>query len=664
MPKYLLLWVLLSGVSFGATQMTPSDLTALSLEELMNIEVVTLARKEQRLFDASAAVYVISGNELRRTGINTLPDALRLVPGMFVAQVDANKWVVTSRGFAGLFANKLLVLIDGRSVYTSLFSGVFWEVQDIVFEDVERIEVIRGPGGALWGANAVNGIINIITKNTKETTGGYLQVGSGSEKRGTGMARVGGHAKGLGDFRVFGKHIRRDVSAGLTSFGSLDNWHLTQFGGRLDWTPSSFISGQIYRGQVGQSLSLVDRLVPPFASTQHTRAMVQGGHVLGHYKFVGNRVGDLDLQVYYDRSDRREYFLEGMFQTFDVDIQHRIQVKKQLETVWGVGYRLVSDHLNGSLTMSFDPDSKKSHLFSGFVQQDVRFTNQLRLTAGSKVEHNSYTGVEWQPNMRLWWSPTLSQAFWAALGQAVRTPSRADQTINALYLLFPADSLFQGAPPGLAQFSGKSDFRSETVRAFEAGYRKQMGDHLLFDASAFYNTYDHLRSTEPNLAGLQFVQSPPYLLVPVLADNLAMATTYGMEVAMDWHVHLNWRLRAAYSFFDMDLQVEKTSADVITPSFAHETPAHQFNVRSSLDLPHHVFVDVTGRFVDGLPTQNVGQYVGCDAKLSWQAHRNFSFSFMGRNLLQHTQQEFISTASSALPAAVEREFCGVIDWTF
>ncbi|MDA0711242.1 MAG: TonB-dependent receptor [bacterium] len=634
--------VLCTFLGFGLLPVDATDLTHLSLEDLANFEITTLARKEQNLFDTSAPVYVITDEELERSGMRTLPDALRLVPGLFVAHVDANKWVVTSRGFPGLFANKLLVLIDGRSVYTPLFSGVFWETQDILIEDIARIEIIRGPGGALWGANAVNGIINVITKTAYNTTGVFLQGGTGTERQRHFVAQYGGAWRSKGAYRVFGKHFKEDNSYALTPFGSQDNWHFERVGIRVDLSSTHHLEAEVYSGSVGQSFRLIKELIPPFETRLHSRASVSGGHLLGHFDYQTENWGMASIQAYYDRARRQEEILQGVIQTADMDFHHQFEMGSGLETVWGLGYRRIWDQFEGSLTARLDPEKRTTHLLTGFYQQDLWiFQERLRLTGGTKLEHNSFTGFEWQPNARLWFSLTNRQALWSSISRSTRTPSRSDHDFRGTFLLFPEDSLFQNAPAVLGSLSENQSFQSEILAALDIGYRARLGQSFVLDIAAFRNSYDQLRSTEILIDSLRFMQNPLYIRVPARSGNLADGISKGVEVTADWQASPKWRLRMAYSYFDMSLTVDPTSTDLVTPTYAHETPAHQANIRSYFKLRPNLSLDVTGRFADGLPTQHVEQYVTADVRVDWHSNDLVHFTFTGRNLANRKHQEFI-----------------------
>ena len=634
----------------------------------MRVEITTVSKKGYQLFETPAAVYVLTREDLARSGIRSLPDALRLVPGLFIAQVDTNKWVVTSRGFSGVFSNKLLVLIDGRSVYTPLFSGVFWEAQDVPLSDIERIEVIRGSGGAIWGANAVNGIINIITSSAADTQGGHLQAGWGDEDPGFITLRYGDR---LGDktyFKIFGKGFRKDPSLAVARRPLNDGWEVARLGARIDRNgarQSLSLLGDFYTGNVGQTLSITPAPRPPFLEDVSTDANIRGISLWGRWDMRFGAQSDLAFQAYYDRSEREEFVLQGVIPNADLDIQPRFGLGTRHEAVWGLGYRFTSDTFDGTYSVSFTPDSRRVHLFSGFFQDEIWLSpNQIRLSLGSKLEHNSYTGFEYQPNVRLWWSPTPKHAFWIALARAVRTPSRGERDIRAIRLAFPADSLFTGSPVALARLEGSSDFRSETMGSLDAGYRMGLGNLFALDVAGFYHRYRNMRTNEPDIQAFEIVSNPPHLIVPVRVANKARGNTFGLETATDWQVTSRLRMRASYSYFQMDLKVSEDSFDTVTETFADENPVHQLNVRAHLDWSPTWRTNLIVRYVDQLETQEIKRYVTTDARLEWRPIPAFTLSLVGQNLLKGQHPEYISMSVGTIPTEVKRRIYGIVDWRY
>jgi iron complex outermembrane receptor protein len=641
-----------------------TDLTELSLEELLAVEVTTFSRKSESLWETTAAVYVITAEDLTRSGVRSLPEALRLAPGMQVAMVDANKWVVSARGFSGLFANKLLVLIDGRSVYTPLFSGVFWEAQDVVLEDVDRIEVIRGPGGTLWGANAVNGIINVITKKSEETQGGFVHTGGGTEERGFVTVRMGGQLGTNSNFRVYGKYFSRDASDGLGLADRADDWRVFRAGARFDHRKDLnrlTIQGDMYTGRIGHFITAVTGLTPPYQELVLSDAEIHGGNLLARWNSRLGARSDLSVQAYVDRTTRKEQFLSGHIDNLDLDLQHRFGLADWIEMTWGVGYRLTSDEFEGGFTISVTPNRRKAHLLSGFVHQDLSIIpDRLRFRVGAKFEHNSFTGYEHQPNARIWWSPSEGHILWGALSRAVRTPSRSEHDLRGILEALPPDSLFAGSPLALVTLRGDRKFGSESVRAVDAGYRTQVNDRFTLDVAGFYNVYDDLRTNEADIQDVEVVQDPYHLVFPVRSGNLAKGRTRGLEIATDYQVRKHWRIRAVYSYLKTDLEVDTGSLDTDTETFAGENPSHQVGIRSYMNFGERVELSLAGRYVDELISLNLPSYFTVDVNLRYELTRNTWLSVVGQNLLDTPRQEFISAASGILPAGLQRGVYGSI----
>jgi iron complex outermembrane receptor protein len=582
----------------------------MSLDELMNIEVTSVTRGDSTVGRSPAAITVISQDDIRRSGATSIPEALRMAPGLEVAQIDNSTWGISARGFNSSTANKLLVLMDGRSVYTPLYSGVFWDVQDTLLQDVERIEVIRGPTGALWGANAVNGVINIITKDAKDTQGVLFSLGGGTELRNYEALRYGWQ---LGDdafARVYVKHFERDETVFENGAKGVDDWSMTQSGFRIDWRPSLYnhgtIQGDIYQG---------DRNNPGSGDTY-----VAGGNLLGRWthQLVGG--GDVKLQMYVERTERDipSVFKEDR-NTFDFDFQHRIPLNKVHELTWGLGYRVTSDNVNNSAFVQFIPDSRTQQLISAFIQDEIQLVpDKLRLTIGSKFEENDYTGFEVQPNARLLWTIDKRQTAWAAVSRAVRTPSRIDED---LAIVTPTVSAF-----------GSRNFESEEVIAYELGYRVQPVDWLALDVSTFYNNYDNLRSLE--FVGGDFIEG-----------NKLNGQTYGVELGSTVQLNDWWTLRGAYTYLQVQLQADSGSTDFTSVATAGDDPQNQVYLRSSMDLPHHLELDCAVRYVSELTNQNVPGYVALDVRLAWHPNDQLELAIVGQNLLDERHPEFGAAAN-------------------
>jgi iron complex outermembrane recepter protein len=458
-----------------------SSLKQLSLEQLMDVEVTSVAKKEQRVAETAAAIYVITQEEIRRSGVTSIAEALRFAPGVQVSRIDSNKWSIGVRGFGSRLSRSVLVLIDGRSVYTPLFAGVYWEVQDMLLEDIERIEVIRGPGGTIWGANAVNGVINIITKSASETQGLLATAGGGSEEKGFGSLRYGGKIGQDFSYRVYGKGFRRDAQF-TPHVSDFDDWQMGQGGFRGDWNLNKSnnltIQGDIYGGTSGQRTA-VSSLSAPFSTIVQKDADLSGMNLLSRWTRTLSETSSLALQVYYDRTFRREPTFQERRNTVDLDFQHRFKMTSRQELTWGLGYRYTRGDTDSVSTIVFAPVTRAVNLFSELVQDEIFLVvDRLRLTVGSKFEHNDYSGFEFQPTARILWTPVERHYVWAAISRAVRTPSRVEHDLTLTASLNPAFPMF-------ARITGNKDFEAEKVLAYELGSRVQPTDRLSVDLAGF-----------------------------------------------------------------------------------------------------------------------------------------------------------------------------------
>jgi iron complex outermembrane receptor protein len=601
-----------------------ADLTTLSLEELSNLEVTSVSKKPEKSFRAPAAVYVITQEDIHRSGVTSIPEALRLAPGVEVARINANQWSIGIRGFGSRLARSVLVLMDGRAVYNPLFAGTYWEVQDYPLDDIDRIEVIRGPGGALWGANAVNGVINIITKTAKDTQGGLLTAGAGSEERAFGGIRYGGKVGSGSDayYRVYGKYFDRDASFHANG-DDFDPWHMGQSGFRTDWNASEHdlltVQGDLYRGRAGQSGT-----ASPFSN-------LFGANLLSRWSRSFDSTSGFTLQVYYDRTDRHDpTFVEGR-DTEDVDFQYRLALPGRQDFTWGTGYRATADQTSGAGATFFQPASSTLQTYSAFLQDEIGLIpERLYFIVGTKLENNDYSGWELQPSARLLGTPTEHQTLWAAVSRAVRTPSRLER-----------DLTFNGLIDG-------SGFGSEKVIAYEAGYRIVPAAWLSFDAAGFYNDYRDLLSIESQTSG-----------TPLLFRNALKGYSEGVELATDVQALSWWRFRGSYSLVDLNLRTQAGSTDTTTePSTEGSSPRHQMMLHSLLSLPHHTELDPVVRYVSSLPAQNTPDYMELDIRAAWRPAQNLELSLVGQNLLHSHHPEFGQTSE------LERGVYGKVTWTW
>ena len=646
-----------------------NDMTNLSLEDLMRVEVTSVSKKGEQLSDAAAAIFVITQEDIRRSGVTNIPDALRMVPGVEVARIDANKWAVTARGFNSRFATKLLVLMDGRSVYSPAFSGVWWDVQDTLLEDIDRIEVIRGPGATLWGANAVNGVINIITKKAGETQGGLATVGAGTEEKGFGSLRYGLKLGDHSDARAYVKYFNRDGTVTRSGVQGADDWDQFRTGFRLDHEPSAqnnfTLQGDYYRGTAGSTYDF-PTLDAPFSARIQEKADTAGGNILGRWKHGFSNDSELSLQAYYDRTERKELLISEDRDTIDFDLQHRFKWIGGQEIVWGLGYRLTRDSfVNVNELRTINPDSRTDQLFSAFIQDDITLIqDRLRWVIGSKFEQNDYTGYEVQPSTRLIWTPSKDQSVWGAVSRSVRTPSRAETTVSTNVAVIPPGQAQNFSPlPILVQIRGTSNFQSEELIAYELGYRLRPINRLTFDLAGYYNQYSNLRasnsipSAPPTLASNA---GNPYLQSALDLNNNLSADIYGVELALEWQPLDWWRLKGSYTYAEM----KNDQSSELTGAQNQSLPRHQFSLRSIMNLGKDIEADAWLRYVDSFDNGGVPSYFTLDLRLAWRPIKNLELALVGQNLLENQHQEFRPEQFSTTVYEVQRGVYGKLTWKF
>jgi iron complex outermembrane receptor protein len=628
----------------------PSPLTKLSLEELANLRVSVVARRPQRQWDTPAATAVVSGEEILRSGVTSFPEALRLTPGVQVARANSNRWAIGVRGFTSTLSRSLLVLIDGRSVYTPLFAGVYWEQQHVLLADVDRIEVVRGPGGTLWGANAVNGVVNLVTRSAHDTRGLHVEAGGGNVERAFGGIRHGGRLGADADYRVYGKYFRRSNERHVDG-ADFDDWSLGQGGFRVDARRGSrdelTLQGDLYDGRAGQRRPVAS-FTPPYRRVVDADGDVSGGNLLGRWRRRSDDGRALSAQVWYDRTDRTEAYLDESRDTFDVELQHDLELAGS-RMAFGLGYRVTSDSTSGVPTPFFDPEDRTDHLFSTFAQGERPLAGErLVLTLGAKLEHNDYSGFEVQPSARLLWSPSPRQRAWLAASRAVRTPSRADtDQVQTVFL--------QAQGPTFLRASGDKQFESETALVFEAGYRLHPLDRLSLETAVFYDRYGGLLGGRVGTLFAEPVPPPPHLVLPVLFGNLLEAETWGSEVSFDARPLPAWRLHGGYSFLRMDVRPERALPGITADNSERASPRHQLFVRSAHDLPGRATADLFFRHVSGLPAQNVPAYSSLDARLAWRPAPALELAVVGQNLLQPHHKEWTAVE-------IRRGFYAQVAW--
>jgi iron complex outermembrane receptor protein len=601
---------------------SPGALKNMSLEQLMAIEVSSVSRRPERLSETASAIQVITRDDIRRSGATRLPEALRLATNLEVDQLDASQWSISARGFNSPLANKLLVLIDGRIIYTPLFAGVFWDQQDVLLEDIEQIEVISGPGATAWGANAVNGVINITTRPARETQGLLATGGGGNELHGMGALRYGAELGSKAHVRAYGKYWDRDGTA-LPSGQDLPNdWTLGQGGFRLDWDASTAdaftLQGDLYEDRTD--------LTPD-------DIVAHGGNVLGRWSRRVSEVSDLKVQAYVDRVHRKvPGSYDDVLSTYDLDAQHRILLGRRHDVVWGLGYRRVEDDF-GPIGLIFDPQRITLETFSGFAQDEIALRDRLHLTLGAKLEHNPYTDFEFQPSVRLAWRAADRHTLWSAVSRAVRTPSRLDRD----YAFLP----------------GKT-FQSEELIAYELGYRAQPAERLSLSVSAFYHDYDDLRTIEPT--------GPPSAPGVKLANGQE-GESYGVELVARYRPTDWWQLQVGHTELRVEIRPKPGSLDRSFGAAEAADSKHHLSLRSSFDLPWDLEVDAGYRYVSRITNPNVltPGYSELDLRLGWAAVPRLQISVVGQNLLHARHEEFGNAASAQ---SVERGVFAKATWGF
>lgn len=661
---------LLVSLSTGLLAQLPdpsvADLSTLDLEELARVKVTSAARRPETLGNSSAAITLISSEDIRRSGASNLPEALRLLPGLAVFQAGTRDYAVSARGFHQQSSNKMLVLIDGRVVYSPIFAGVFWDVQRVPLGVVDRIELIRGPGAALWGANAVNGIINVVTRPAGEIPGGSASLTGGSNDQAQVELRYGGRVGRQGAARAYALGSTEGGSDRPDGRDGGDDWQMGQGGFRADFTRANndfTLQGDAYVGGGGQELVLPAPF-QPFVSVANEDLEVHGGNVLGRWSRRFSPRSDLALQAYADYAVRTQPSQFGRIgvTTVDFDFQHHFGLGQRHDILWGLGYRFISDDVSGAFPVGFDPPSRDVNLVTGFLQDEVVVVrDRLTVNLGSKFEHNSYTGFELQPTARLLWTPSLSTTVWAAVSRAVRTPSRIDSDLRLVTQVFDAPPITR------IEALGSNTLEAEALIAYEAGYRVVPHARLSLDVSAYYHDYNRLRSVAPGPPVLE----GDVLVVPFTVGNEAHARTYGGTASATVRASPRWRLRGSYTYLNLtagldDGALPGTIADV-NPGL---NPSHQLAAWSSFDLPGNLELDVIGRYVSELEGREpagdeVDDYAQADARLGLALTPRFRVALIGRDLLSRRRIEFFqSPANPGRGGAIERQLRARLIWTF
>jgi iron complex outermembrane recepter protein len=634
-------------------------LNQLSLEELGNVEVTTVSKEPEQVWQTPAAIYVITQEDIRRSGATSIPEILRLAPGVEVARIDSDHWAVGVRGFGGEFSKSLLVLIDGRSVYSPLFAGVYWQVQDTFLEDVDRIEVIRGPGGTIWGANAVNGIINIITKNAKDTHGTLSPWGGGDIDQGIGGVRFGStNGKGF-DYRVYGKGFIRGPEFHPDG-ANFDDWRMGQIGFRADWskhTRDTFnVQGDMYKGLDGERVAISSYSPPSVSVINYPPHNTSGGNIIGSWRRQFSEHSDIETRGYFDRTSRFSPQLDETRNTYDLDLLYHFAMRGRQDALLGAGARWSHDDITNIFpTLTFTPPQETDRIYSWFIQDQIGIApEKLSLILGSKFEHNNRSGFEVQPNGRLMWTPTSRQTLWAAVTRAVRTPSRLDQDLQLTDFLV-------ATPPIFLRVVGSKSFRSEHLVGTELGYRALLIRKLYLDLSLFRNDYNDLYGYGP---GSEYVEASPPPAHVILQEPLANALkgdTSGGEIAPDWKPVGWFQVKGSYSYLHLYVHDKPGfTDDQNTVSDNGSSPHHQVIIQALFNIPRGFEFDSTYRFVSSLPAEKVAAYNTGDVRFGWRTSHSWEMSVVGQNLMQPHHAEFGSDVDTIV--GIKRSVFASITW--
>jgi iron complex outermembrane receptor protein len=604
---------------------TPSNpLKQLTLEQLGNVEITTTSKEPEQVWKTSAAVYVLTGDEIRRSGATSIPEALRLIPGVEVARIDSNQWAIGIRGSETNFSKAVLVLIDGRSVYTPLFAGTYWDVQDVILEDIDRIEVVRGPGATVWGPNSADGVINIITKKASETQGSLVSILGGNVDHVIAEARYGGSIGRDLKYRFYGKGFALGPEDNF-NHPNFDGWHQERGGFRLDWDPNSRTSYMLESDIYGGS-------APAETGSATFDASVSGGDVVGRWQHTFRGGSDVYLEAYFDRTIRTD-FLEGETRnTIDIDFLHRLTVANRHRISYGFGLHWSPNRfIAPTPVVNVVPQVETDYIHTAFLQDEIHLMNdKLLLTAGAKLQDNNFSGFDIQPTGRILWNPNPHQSFWAAVTRAVTTPSRIEEGFR----------LFGGQlsvnPPLFLLVSGNPSFQSESLVGYEGGYRQLLSRNVYLDLDVFHNDYDNLQSfSVPTLVGNDLT---------IFYENAIAGSSNGIEIGPSWKPRRWWNLSGSYSFVGIDLHASTPGSDISStgsvPTYEGSSPAHQIKIRSDLDLGSKFEFDQDYIYVSALPAQKVPAYQTMNARLEWKSGHGVNVSLVGQNLFQPSHFEW------------------------
>ena len=635
------------------------DLTSLSIDELMNVQVSSANKHEESIADAPSAMTVITQEDIARSGLDSIPELLRLVPGMDVAQVDANSWAISARGLNDVLANKLEVISDGRTVYDENFAGVYWDAQDSVLQDLDRIEVIRGPGATLWGSNAVNGVVNIVTKPADQTQGILADGRIGSDSQ-TASFRYGGQLDDNTYWRAYGKIDTTDNFKNADGSDANDGWQSMRSGFRVDryGTPEDTLTleGDTFTERAAQT-NVVPTFTAPNTALVPTAIDASGVDLISRWTHVTDSQSDFALQLYYDRFNRDEYVLDSSIDTFDLDFHDRFPLGDRQELTWGGGARLTVINDVSTSSIVVDPGAQQDYLVNQFVRDDVTLVpDRLHFFAGTKLEENNQTGFEVQPSARLLWTPNKHNSIWGSVSRAVRTPAVADEDA-----FFVESRTTAGGVPVETDLVPQNDFASEEMMSYELGYRAELSDRVSVDVNAYYDHYDQFRDF---LVGTPTpVTTPsPFLQVPLTEVNNASGPIYGGEVAADWEIQDNWRLMASYTLTQSHIH------SALYPLAAEQAngtvSVNQFQFHSYFNVTRDLEFNTGAYYYDRLTYGNIPAFVRLDMGITWRPREDVELSAGVQNILDNQHAEFPSGTNYIDPSEIPRTYYGRVTIRF
>ena len=646
-------------------QAVPGDLTKLSVEDLMNVEVTSVSKKQQKVSRVASTIFVLTEEDIQNSGARNLPDILRMVPGLDVAQINGNTWAVSARGLNGQFSSDLLVLLDGRDVYSPTFGGVFWDTFDMLLDDIDRIEIICGPGGSIWGENAVNGVINIITKKAADTKGTTLIAGGGNTYQTFGTAQFGGKLGQKTDYRVYARYFDIAQSQAVDGGQGRDGWHTLRGGFRSDTTLTSkdnlTVQGDMYSGRQGDVAPTITSITAAGPMQKSIFVNLSGGYIQGIWNHTRSEESGSTLMLSYDQY-RRDDLLTDQRKTFNLDFHDHLKWGDRNQIVWGLAYRGSFEASVGNFEISFLPPREDYHVFSGFLQDEVAiFPNRLYVTLGAKFEHNSYSGFAVLPSVRAVYQFNERKSIWAAASRAIRSPAEINESARFVVTTF----ILPDGTPAEASVIGNANQKNETADVYEIGYRASFNTHFSVDLEGYYNIYGQQASIEPGKPFFDDTILPGHLVFPLNYANLTAGEAHGLEMSATWKVTDHWTLSPSYDFERIHFHPEASSLDTAEAALANGSDPHEHaRLRSRVELPHHVNWNTLVYFTSPLAYSGVPSYTRIDANLLWQCNENLRFGIYGQNLLREQHLEFLNGGGATAATLVRRSYYAKLTWKF